>query len=87
LPKVRALCALILLLGMARAGYAADADKNKTYEPLLPPVTLEGNYSFKLDTDQRKPSDLGNSSTFTPYHEDAVKPFFGLKLSKPLDSK
>jgi len=87
LPKVCALCTLILLLGLARIGYAADADKNKKYEPLLPPVAFEGNYSLKLDTEQRQPTDRDSPSAYTPYQQDAVQPYFGLKFGKPLDSK
>jgi hypothetical protein len=81
LPKFCALCAFAILLGLARAGYAADSDKSKAYEPLLPSVTLDGHTSITLDTDKPKASDLDNPPALTPLRDDSFKPYVGLKLT------
>ena len=86
MTKLCGVCAVVLLVGFAGAGRAADADK-KAYEPILPPVTFDGNYSLKLHTEQPKSSDLDAPPALTPLRDDSLHPFVGLKLTKPLESK
>ena len=64
-----------------------DAEKKKAYKPILPPVTFEGNYSIKLDTDKPKSSDLDAPPALTPLRQDRVQPYVGLKLTRPFETK
>jgi hypothetical protein len=86
LTKLCGVYAVVLLVAFASAGRAADAEK-KTYEPILPPVNFEGNYSLKLHTEKPKASDLDAPPALTPLRDDSPHPFVGLKLTKPLESK
>ena len=87
MTKCWGVCAVVLLIGIASAGHAADAEKKKAYKPILPPVTFEGNYSIKLDTDKPKSSDLDAPPALTPLRQDRVQPYVGLKLTKPFETK
>jgi hypothetical protein len=78
---------LALLLGFSSVGYAADATKDKAFQPILPPVNLDGGFSVNLDTDRPKASDLDAPPALSPLRDDSIQPFVGLKLTKPLQSK
>jgi hypothetical protein len=85
--KFSATCTLALLLGFSSVGYADDAAKNKVFQPILPPVNLDGGFSVNLDTDRPKASDLDAPPALTPLRDDSIHPFVGLKITKPLQSK
>jgi len=88
LKKLYAICAVALSLGCPGVGHAGDdGAKNKDYKPIVPPVNFEGGYSVNLDTERPKASDLDAPPALAPLRDDAVHPFVGLKLSKPLQSK
>jgi len=87
LTKSCAFLAAILVLILAPAGHAGEADKNDEAKPLLPPVTFGDNYSVKLDVDKPKASDLDAPPALTPLRDDSFQPFVGLKFTKPLNSK
>ena len=89
--KLRLLCVLAMLFGLAGAAQAADLAKKDgasgsgTKELSIPSVELGGG-SVGVSTD--KPGD-SNVPTFNDPSKDrdAVHPFVGLKFTKPLEGK
>ena len=92
MTKLCGICVLGLLFGFVSVGYAADANANNAAkQPLLPLVELNGvlqGYSVELDTDRPSQSDVTTPQGLLPLQDhDEIKPFLGLKLTKPLGSK
>ena len=76
----------VLLVAFVRVGYAADAEKDGAFKPILPPVTIHS-YSVKLNTEKPNASDLDAPPALTPLRDNSLHPYVGLKLTKPLNSK
>ncbi len=80
--KVRRHIAFAFFFGFASACYAGEADKNSQSLSALTSTQL-GEYSLKLDTDE--PRQIATvPSGLTPLRQETVRPFLGLKLSRPL---
>ena len=83
--------ALVYMIGLASVSYAADTSNDAAKKPILPPVELNGalqGYSVELDTDRPSQFDTRTPNGLAPLRgEDKVSPFFGLKLTKPLETK
>ena len=73
---------LAFLFGFGTACYAGEASKDSGLEALT--STQLGDYSLKLDTDEPRNIGVPDPSGLTPLKQETVKPFLGLKLSRPL---
>jgi len=74
--------AFACLLGFASNSYAGENEKPNKIEDLT--TTQLGDYSLKLETDQPASSNAPVPLGLLPSKQDAINPFVGLKLSKPL---
>jgi len=86
---MRALCIVVILLGLLTPGSAADDGKSKTPkdEKLwnLPKVDLNDDLTVQFDSSN--PRGLGTSNPSSQYqmqHQNEDQPFFGLSISTPL---
>lgn len=77
-------CAPILVIvAFATSATVCYAGESNTKLEELTSTQL-GDYSLKLETDEPQKIGVADPSALTPLRRDTVKPFLGLKLSRPL---
>ena len=86
---MRAVCIVVILLGLLTPGHAADDGKSKTPkdEKLwdLPKVDLKDDFTLQFDSSNPRGLATPNpSSQYQLRHQNEDQPFFGLSISKPL---
>lgn len=81
--KLRAVSAIALLLGVASASYAAENGNANPSASALTPYQL-GDYSLNLDTDEPRIIGVPDPPGLITRQRETVRPFLGLKLSRPL---
>jgi hypothetical protein len=77
--KAKAVFAITLMFGVASTCYAAEKDKGAA----LTSYQL-GDYSLGLDTDDPNKPDPAAPPGLTTLRQETIRPFVGLKLSRPL---
>jgi hypothetical protein len=86
---MRALCTLVILLGLLTPGYAADEGKtapqkdDKLWD--LPKVDFKDDFTLQFDSSNPRGLATPNpSGQYQLRHQNEDQPFFGLSISKPL---